>query len=184
VLVTDRAFAGADTWSTSYVLAAAVKELGGFDLIVCGERATDGDTGQVGPGTAAFLDLPVVSYVSSVESVADGVCRCHRLVEDGYEILDVDLPAVLTVVKEVSTPRLPTLRGKQRARALEIPTFSVAELSVEAANLGLDGSPTRVVRIFRPKVARECEKLTVTDDDSLSRAVDRVMSFLKERELL
>ncbi|MCD4825085.1 MAG: electron transfer flavoprotein subunit beta/FixA family protein, partial [Phycisphaerae bacterium] len=91
VLISDRQFAGADTWSTSYVLAAAIKKLGGpdagpADMIICGERATDGDTGQTGPGVAAFLDLPVASYISKVESVADGRCRCQRLVEDGHEV--------------------------------------------------------------------------------------------------
>ncbi len=113
VLISDKAFAGSDTWATSYALAGAIRKLGAFDLVICGERATDGDTGQVGPGIASFLDLPVATYVGKVESVAQGSIRVHRLVEDGHEVLEVDLPAVLTVVKEVADPRLPTLRGKQ-----------------------------------------------------------------------
>ena len=121
VLLSDRKFAGADTWATSYVLAAAIRKLGACDLIICGERATDGDTGQVGPQIAALLDLPLITYVGAVEVVAvDGVpktCRVKREVEEGVERLEMDLPGVLTVIKEVGDPRLPTLRGKQRAKA-------------------------------------------------------------------
>jgi electron transfer flavoprotein beta subunit len=183
-LVSDKRFAGADTWSTAYVLAAAVRKLGTFDLILCGERATDGDTGQIGPGLASFLDLPVATYVSRIESVAEGCCRVHRLVEDGYEVLDVELPAVLTVVKEVASPRLPTLRGKQKARQADIPAWTVEDLDVEMQKLGLNGSPTRVVRIFHPKVTRECEMLTANSDESVLAAAERVVEFLRERELL
>ncbi|MFW6155606.1 MAG: electron transfer flavoprotein subunit beta/FixA family protein [Planctomycetota bacterium] len=184
VLISDRRFAGADTWSTAYVLKAAIEKLGPVDLVVCGERATDGDTGQVGPGTAAFLDVPVISYVSKLEYVRDGVARVHRLVEDGYEVLDAQLPAVLTVVKEASDPRLPTLRGKQRAKAMDLPVWSVDDLDVDAAMLGLAGSPTRVVKIFRPKVARTCETLVASDEQTSAAAVRRVVAFLQQRELI
>ncbi len=184
VLISDKRFAGADTWATAYVLKSAIEKLGGFDLVLCGERATDGDTGQVGPGVAAFLGLPVVSYVSKLEGVRDGVARVHRLVEDGYEVLDVQLPAVLTVVKEASDPRLPTLRGKQRAKAMDLPVWSVDDLDVDADKLGLAGSPTRVVKIFRPKVARTCETLTASDEQSAAAAADRVVAFLQQRELI
>jgi len=80
VLLTDKAFAGSDTWSTSYVLAQAIRKLGAFDLVICGERATDGDTGQVGPGIASFLDLPVATYVAEIERIDAGSCRVRRLV--------------------------------------------------------------------------------------------------------
>ena len=184
VLLSDKAFAGSDTWATSYVLAAAIRRIGDFDLVVCGERATDGDTGQVGPGIASFLDLPAVTYVSRIDSVDGAVCRVHRLVEEGYEVLDVDLPAVLTVVKEVADPRLPTLRGKQKARRTDLPTWGAADLDVQADKLGLNGSPTRVVKIFRPTVARECTKLRPTDEASLRDAADQLVEFLQGRELI
>lgn len=184
VLLSDRAFAGADTWSTSYVIAAAIRRIGDYDLIICGERATDGDTGQVGPGIAAFLDLPVASYVSSVDEVGNGTAKVKRLVEDGHEVLESDLPAVLTVVKEVGDPRLPTLRGKQKARQADIPTWGPDCLEVEAEKLGLKGSPTRVVKIFRPQVTRECEKIPATDDQSIEAAADKVVAFLQSRELI
>ncbi len=184
VLISDRAFAGADTWATSYVLASAVRRIGGYDLIICGERATDGDTGQVGPGIASFLDLPVATYIGRVDDAGPKSCRVHRMVEDGYEILDVDLPAVLTVVKEVANPRLPTLRGKQKARKMDIPTWTSSDLEVEPDKLGLNGSPTRVVKIHKPTVARNCEKITAGDDESIVAAVDRMVEFLREKQVL
>ncbi|MDY6914020.1 MAG: electron transfer flavoprotein subunit beta/FixA family protein [Planctomycetota bacterium] len=184
VLISSKAFAGSDTWATGYVLAAAVRKLGEFDLIVCGERATDGDTGQVGPGIAAFLQLPVVTYVGKVEHADSKTCRVHRLVENGYELLEVLLPAVLTVVKEIADPRLPTLRGKQRARKADLPTLGPDDLDVETDKLGLAGSPTRVVKIFRPTVARECQKLTACDEQTAAEAVDKLAVFLQKRELL
>ncbi|MCP4376491.1 MAG: electron transfer flavoprotein subunit beta/FixA family protein [bacterium] len=184
VLLSDRALAGADTWSTSYVLAAAIRKIGDFDLIICGERATDGDTGQVGPGIAAFLDLPVATYVSKIECPDSGPCRFDRLVEDGCEHLEMQTPAVVTVVKAIASPRLPTLRGKQRARKIDMPVWTAADLDVESDLLGLSGSPTRVVKIFRPQVARKCEKLSAIDDDTIGPATDRVIEFLSSAELI
>lgn len=184
VLISDKAFAGSDTWATSYVLAAAARRLGEAPLLICGQRATDGDTGQVGPATAAFLGLPVVTYVSRVVAITETRATVHRLVEDGYEVLEVDLPAVLTVVKEVADPRLPTLLGKRRARAAEIPVWRPAELGIRPEDVGLKASPTRVVRIFRPKVARACRMVQATDEDSARAAVDELIAFLAEKELV
>jgi len=184
VLISDKAFAGSDTWATSFVLAAAVRKLGAADMIVCGERATDGDTGQVGPATAAFLDLPAVTYASKIVEVNDATAQVHRLVEDGYEVLEVDLPALLTVVKEAAEPRLPTLRGKRKARAADIPRWTPAELGVKPEDVGLTASPTRVVKIFRPKVARECVKVTASDDKTIETAVDGLVKMLQKKELL
>jgi electron transfer flavoprotein beta subunit len=178
-LVSDAAFAGSDTWATSCVLASAIRHMGIPDLIICGERATDGDTGQVGPGIAAFLELPVVTYVSKVDAAGNGELTCHRLVEDGYEILTTKLPAVITVVKEVASPRLPTLRGKQKARKTDIPVLDHNKLGLDPEKVGLNGSPTHVVRIFRPKVARECVTVRVTDEASLDAAVKGLMEAMR-----
>ncbi len=190
VLVSDSAFAGSDTWATSYILAEAIKRIGDFSLVICGERATDGDTGQVGPGIASFLDLPVVSYVSKIQisnfksQISDWgtTLRVERLVEDGYEVLSCSLPCVITVVKEVSIPRLPTLRGKQRAKRTEIPVWGRDDLDVDLSKVGVDGSPTRVVKIFRPKVARQCEKVLAKDDESIKEAVDKLAGFFQHKE--
>lgn len=184
VLVSDRAFAGSDTWATSYVLAAAIRRIGNFDLVLCGERATDGDTGQVGPETAAFLDLPLATYVGKVSAVRDGAIVVHRLVEDGHEVLDLQLPALLTVVKEIADPRLPTLRGKRKARQADLAVWGPNDLTVDADKTGSKGSPTRVVKIFRPKVAREGKKLLAADDQEVHDAVEELVEFMKRRLLI
>jgi electron transfer flavoprotein beta subunit len=180
-LVSDAAFAGSDTWATSYVLAAAIRHIGIPDLVICGERATDGDTGQVGPGIAAFLDLPVVTYVSKVDSVSDGRIVVHRLVEDGYEVLASKLPVVLTVVKEISDPRLPTLRGKQKTRKTDIPVIDRSTLGIDADKVGLKGSLTHVVKIFRPKVSRACTIVRVSDEASLDAAVSGALGTISKQ---
>lgn len=186
VLITDRAFAGADTWSTSYVLTKAIQKLGAFDLVLCGERATDGDTGQVGPNTAAALQLPLATYVSSIESLdlKSKSMTVWRMTEYGYEKLRLPLPALLTVVKEISFPRLPTLRGKQRARKTDIPVFNSGVLDVDADKIGLKGSPTRVVKIETPKVTRGGTILKAGDEQGLVSAVEQLVAFLKAKEML
>ena len=184
-LVTDKAFAGADTWATSYVLAQVITKLGPYDLVITGERATDGDTGQVGPGIASWLEIPCATYVASVElgtrQTSDtGWHRVavKRLTEDGYQSLKVTLPALLTVVKEIATPRLPTLSGKKRASQIDIPAIGVDDLDVDRLKIGLRGSPTRVVRIQKPKVIRE--GLRVDARESTAEAVELFGRFLKE----
>ncbi|MGC9399418.1 MAG: electron transfer flavoprotein subunit beta/FixA family protein [Anaerolineae bacterium] len=184
VLLSDRKFAGADTWATAYTLAQAIRKLEAADLIICGERATDGDTGQVGPGIAAFLDLPLATYVGRIIEVTDSGLRVERLVEGGAEVLWTPLPAVLTVVKDVAYPRLPTLRGKQRAKRTEVPVWGPDEIDADPDAIGLKGSPTRVVKIEAPKVAREGERLRVKGPEDVERATDRIVNLLTERQLI
>ena len=186
VLITDRAFAGADTWSTSYVLAKAIGKLGSFDLIICGERATDGDTGQVGPNIASALDVPLATYVSGIDSLdpEKKEISVWRMTENGYELLLLPLPALLTVVKEISFPRLPTLRGKQRARQTQIPVYNAGNLDVEADKIGLKGSPTRVIKIETPKVTRGGILIKPSDEQSLDAAIDQLVNFLKAKDII
>jgi electron transfer flavoprotein beta subunit len=176
-------FAGADTWATSYVLAETIRQKAPhFDLILCGERATDGDTGQVGPGIASFLNLPFATYISKIYDLNAGQgFRVHRLVEGGYEILALPFPALLTVVKEISFPRLPTLRGKQRAKNIAIPIVQPDDLQIPEDRIGLRGSPTQVVKIFRPKVSRQGVKYVIKEADDVEHVVNQLVTFLQER---
>jgi electron transfer flavoprotein beta subunit len=183
VLVSGREFAGSDTHATSYALSQALRRLTPWDMALAGVRATDGDTGQVGPGLAAFLDLPLATEVSRILNVEDGVVTVDRLVEAGYETLRLPLPCLLTVVKEICFPRLPTLRGKQRARQAEVPTWNAADLGLDASLLGLKGSPTRVRRIERPKVARQGVNVVV-EKVSADEAARQLADFLESRNLL
>lgn len=150
ILICDRAFAGSDTWATSYTLSSAIKKCGSFDLILCGKQASDGDTAQVGPGISTHLDIPQVTYVKKIEEVNDGLMRVERMTEEGFEIIQAPLPCLLTVVKEINEPRLPSLKGLMRAKQAKIINWKAADLDVVSSNLGLDGSPTRVVKIFTP----------------------------------
>jgi electron transfer flavoprotein beta subunit len=186
VLVSDRKFGGADTWATSYTLAAAITKIGGFDLIITGERATDGDTAQVGPGIAAHLDLPLATYVSTIREVRDGRIYPERLTEEGYEQLSLPLPCLLTVVKEIGVPRLPTLRGKIKSRELEIPLFSTENMDLREEYLGLKGSPTRVVKIESPKLTRGGRLVDAMEggEAALQSAVDAFMLLLEERGII
>ena len=186
-LISDRKFGGSDTWATSYILSRALTAIGEFDLIITGERATDGDTAQVGPGIAAWLDLPLATYVAKIgalETPPTGPVRLEadRLVEDGYQQIRTTLPALLTVVKEIAEPRLPTLEGKKRARALEIPLLDRDALELDPVNIGLKGSPTKVVKIDTPRVTRGGR--TVRADENPEGAVRELLEFLREKELI
>lgn len=150
VLLSDRKFAGSDTWATSYTLAQAVKKIGDFKLIFCGKQASDGDTAQVGPGVSMHLDVPQVTYVKKIEKIDSGRATVERMTEEGYDIVETPLPAVFTVVKEINEPRLPSLKGKMRSKKAEIPVWTAEDLGCEDDKIGLDGSPTRVVKIFTP----------------------------------
>ena len=189
VFVSDRAFAGADSWATSYTIAQAIKKIGRYDIVVCGERATDGDTGQVGPGIAAWLDLPLATYVAAlqVNQQADGSpasLSVERLVEEGYQVLELPLPALITVVKEIAAPRLPTLRGKKRSKVVDIPLYDAKNMDLDPSYLGLKGSPTKVVKVATPKVTRSGTVIGANDEAAVAAAVDQLIAFLDERDLL
>ena len=184
VLISGKEFSGSDTWATSRALSAAIEYIGDYDLIFAGERATDGDTGQVGPGIASFLDLTLATYVSDVKEVQEGQIVVDRLLEDGYETLKMPFPALITVVKEISFPRLPTLRGKQKAKQADIPSLNAEKIGVNEDNLGLDGSPTRVVNIDRPQVTRDGYIVKPEAAEEIGDAVEELVDYLQENELI
>jgi electron transfer flavoprotein beta subunit len=153
VLLSDRAFAGSDTWATAYTLAKAIQKCGAFDVILCGKQAIDGDTGQVGPGIARQLGVTQLTYVFKIQKLEPETrtIAVERLLEEGREVVETKLPVLLTVVKDINQPRYPTFLGIRRATKMQIPTWGVADLGdVDASKLGLKGSPTQVVKIFSP----------------------------------
>ena len=155
ILLSDRAFAGADTWATAYTLTRAIDKLGQYDIIICGRQTLDGDTGQVGPELAEMLGIPFVAYVSQIEEIADGQMRVQRMVEEGHEVIQTPVPALITVVKEINVPRLPSLRGIARSQSAVIPVWTVQELGVDPSRVGVSGSFTRVIKVFSPQ--RACQ---------------------------
>jgi electron transfer flavoprotein beta subunit len=150
ILLSDRGFAGSDTWATSYALAGAIRKIGDTGLVLCGKQAIDGDTAQVGPGIAAHLDWLQATCVMRVEAASAQSIRVRRMHEDGYDICDVPFPAVLTVVKDINTPRVPTLKGRLAAQKAVIPVWTPADIGADIHKIGLEGSPTRVVKTQPP----------------------------------
>jgi electron transfer flavoprotein beta subunit len=150
VLLSDRAFAGADTLATAYALSMGVRKIGSCDLVICGKQATDGDTAQVGPSLAEKLGVPHTTYVRAIEEIREAYIRCQRMTDDGYEVVTMELPAVLTVVKEINEPRLPSLKGMMRAKKAAIPVWTAGDIGADKELCGLKGSPTQVVSTFVP----------------------------------
>ena len=174
ILISDPAFAGSDTWATSYSLGMALKKIGDFDLILCGNQASDGDTGQVGPGIATHLDLPQITYVRRIEEIDDKRLVAERLLENGYAVIEACLPCLLTVVKEINEPRFPTLKGKIAARKAQIVRWTAQDIHADGSKIGLDGSPTRVVKIFTPPARSTGEILRGEPEEAASELIERL----------
>ena len=178
VLVSDRAFAGADTWATSYTLAKAIHKIGDFDLILCGKQAIDGDTAQVGPGLAIQLDIPFVTCVQKIREASEKELVMERMMDDGYDVLAAEYPLLLTVVKDLNTPRVPSLKGKMKAKKAEIQVFSAEDVGADSAKIGLAGSPTQVVDVFPPPPRGERSLLTGSIDEQVKQLVEKLAVYL------
>jgi len=176
ILLSDQAFAGSDTWATSYVLSKAISKIADYDVIICGRQTLDGDTGQVGPELAEMLEIPFVAYVSKVEEISEGYMRVQRMVEEGYETIEMPLPAVITVVKEINVPRLPSIRGTMKSKSAQIPVWTADDIGIDEGKAGIAGSPTRVVKVFFPQRTHKSEIL----QGSLEEQIDQLVEKLEE----
>ena len=174
ILLSDRKFAGSDTWATSYALSQAVKKIGDYKVVLCGKQASDGDTAQVGPGVSPPLDIPQVTYVKKIEKIDSSSATVERMTEEGYDVVETPLPAVFTVVKEINEPRLPSLKGKMKAKKAEITVWSADDISCDEEKIGLDGSPTRVVKIFTPP-PREGGKVLSGEPNEVSKELAKLL---------
>jgi len=179
ILISDRAFAGSDTWATSYTLSRAIQKIGKFDLILCGKQAIDGDTAQVGPGIAEWLGIPQVTFAFKVE-INGNKAKVERMLEEVNEIVECPLPVVVTVVKQMNEPRLPSLKGMMKAKKAEIKTLTAADIEADPTNVGLNGSPTNVVRIFTPPPKGGGETLAGEPGE----IADRLIAKLRERKII
>ena len=180
-LISDRKFAGADTLATAYILAMAIKVLGGFNIIITGERATDGETGQVGPSVATRLNILPLTYISKIEKISRERVVVYRDVEGGYEILEAFYPLLLSVIKRINEPRLPNLAGKIKARNFKVPILNKDDLKVDSSRIGLNGSPTRVKKIFYPKLSRVGKIINVKNSED---AVDELIHFFEDKGIV
>lgn len=177
VLLSDRAFAGADTLATSYALSMGIKKIGEYDLIICGKQATDGDTAQVGPSLAEKLGIPHTTYVRSISEIGNGRIKCQRLTDDGYDDIELTLPALITVVKEINEPRLPSIKGMMRAKKAEVMVWTADDIGADKAQCGLKGSPTQVIKTFVPVHDVESEMFEGTPQEQAQKLADRLLSM-------
>jgi electron transfer flavoprotein beta subunit len=180
ILLSDIAFAGSDTLATSYTLAKAAEKIKSYDLIICGRQTIDGDTGQVGPELAEVLGIPFLAYVSKVEEIGNGKIRVQRMVEEGYETIEATLPAVITVIKEINVPRLPSLRGIMKSKNAQIPVWTAQDIGAEKEMVGQPGSATWVVKVFFPQRTHKAEML----QGEPPAQADRLIEKLREAKVI
>lgn len=180
ILLSDRAFGGADTLATSNTLAAGIKKLGNYDVIICGKQAIDGDTAQVGPEIAEHLNIAQVTYVSKLE-ITGGVVKVEREHEEGYEVIETKLPVLLSVVKSINEPRYPSIKNTMKANRKEIPVWTAADIEVDLEKIGLKGSPTQVRRIFTPQQRVQGE---IIQEDNARDAVNRLLTKLNQAKII
>ncbi|MBS7220815.1 MAG: electron transfer flavoprotein subunit beta [Christensenellales bacterium] len=183
ILVTDRAFGGADTWATSSTIAAALKKVD-YDIIITGRQAIDGDTAQVGPQIAEHLGIPQVSYAEEIVDAAEGKVVVKRQFEDRYHVIEVKTPCLITALAELATPRYMTVHGIFDAyREKEVKVWTLEELkdTVDMANIGLKGSPTNVKQSFTKQAKG---KGLYYKDLSAEEAVETIVAKLEERHII
>lgn len=181
ILLSDRALAGSDTLATSIALAAAVKHIGGYDLVMCGKQAVDGDTAQVGPEMAEHLGIPQITGALKVDFV-DGKFVVVRENESSVQTLACAAPLLVTVTRAEKEPRFASIKGKMKARKAVIPTLTVADLAIDTKLVGLSGSPTKVKRVFTPEVA-VVESEIINEEDT-DKAVDMLFNKLVEAKII
>ena len=180
VLLTDKAFAGADTWATSSVLGLAIQKLKDYDIVIAGRQAIDGDTAQIGPQVAELLGIPQLTYVNSLE-VQEGKVIAERNIEGGCEHIEAPMPVLVTVLTSLNEPRYPTVAGMIDASLGRIPieVWNTADIGTTVQDVGLAGSLTQVMRTFTPKEARDTKFL----EGSPNAVADQLIEELRQKEI-
>jgi len=177
ILMTDRKFAGADTLATAYTLSKGIERIGDFDLIICGRQATDGDTAQVGPSLARTLNIACATDISRIIEIKNKEMHCLKITDDGYEEILVKLPALITVVKEINMPRLPSIKGMKLARRAEIDIVGFDDIKADENRTGLKGSPTRVRKVFVPVHQVETSMIEGTLEEKAQKLSELLLSM-------
>jgi electron transfer flavoprotein beta subunit len=180
ILLTDRSFAGADTWATSTTLGMAITRIGPFDLILAGRQAIDGDTAQIGPQVAEFLGIPQLTYVAHME-IREGKIIVERAIERGCEHVEAPTPVLVTVLSSLNRPRHPTVAGILEATSKHAPieTWNAADIGAKVQQVGLTGSLTQVIHTFTPKEKRTTHYL----EGSPSSIASQLAQALRDREI-
>ncbi|MEJ6950859.1 electron transfer flavoprotein subunit beta/FixA family protein [Natronospora cellulosivora (SeqCode)] len=174
ILLSDRAFAGADTLATSYTLAKAIEKIKDVDLIFCGKQAIDGDTAQVGPGVAEHLNIPHATYVKEIQNYEKDKLTIKKEIENGYELLEINTPALLTFVKDINEVRFPSIRGILRSKEIKVPIWTVDDLDLDKTAIGLDGSPTQVIWVGTPELEEKGEIFEGKPEDQVNNLLEKL----------
>ncbi|MFC1865037.1 electron transfer flavoprotein subunit beta/FixA family protein, partial [Chloroflexota bacterium] len=180
VLLEDEAFIEGDSWSTAYALAMAIKKIGEYDLIFCGRQAADWDSGQVGSGIAEILGLPSITLAKKIE-ITDGKARVERVITDGYEVVEMSLPALITVSNELGEARYPTIKGIMAAKRKEPVVWKPADIGVDPSQLGAAGRRSKLLKLFQPVREGECE---VVEGETVEEAAANLALKLREAKIL
>ncbi len=180
ILLEDEAFAEGDSWSTAYALAMAIKKIGDYDLILCGRQAADWDAGQTGLGIAEILGLPSVTVAKKID-IIDGKARVERVIADGYEVIEVPLPALITLSNEHAEPRYPTLKGIMAAAKKQPIIWKSADIGVDSSQVGDAGRRTKMLKLFQPVRKGKCE---IVEGESPEEAAANLALKLRENKIL
>jgi electron transfer flavoprotein beta subunit len=180
VLLEDESFLDGDSWSTAYALAMAIRKIGAYDLILCGREASDSNAGQTGSGIAEILGLPSVTLAKKID-VTDGAAKVERVTDDGYEVVEVSLPAVITVSNEIGEPRYPTIKGIMAVKKIEPVVWKPADIGVEPSRVGSAGRRARMVRLFQPAHEGKC---VFAEGETAEEAAVNLALKLREAKIL
>lgn len=180
VLISDESLDGSDQQAIGIILAAGLKKLGEYDLVLAGKQAIDSDAAQVPGAVAANLDMPQAMFVKKVESVGDGKAVVHRTTEEGYDVVELTLPAVVSVVKEINEPRLPSLKGKMAAKKKEITKWTAADLGLDGSTVGAN-SGTKTAKVAPPPARPKGE---IIEGETPEEVADKLFNKLRENQIL
>lgn len=180
VLLEDDVFSDGDSWSTAHALAMAIKKIGEYDIIFCGRQAADWDAGQVGLGIAEILGLPSINVVKRID-VADSKATIEKVTEDGYEIIEVLLPVLVTVGSEVGEPRYPTIKGIMAAKKKEPLVWKPSDIGLDEAQVGASGRRTKLIKLYQPEREEQCE---IIAGESPQEAAVNLAVKLKENKVI
>jgi electron transfer flavoprotein beta subunit len=180
VLLEDPAYIEGDSWSTAYALSQAIKKIGSYDLILCGRQAADWDNGQVGSGIAEILGLPCVTIARKIE-IVEGKARIERVIPDGYELIEMSLPGVVTLSNEHAAPRYPNVKGIMAAKRKEPVVWKPADIGADPGKIGAGGRRSKVLKLFQPVREGKCE---IVSADIPEEAARKLANRLRENKVI
>lgn len=183
ILLCDKKFSGSDTQATSYILSEGLKRTNNFDLILCGKQSSDGDTAQVGVQIAEKLGLPFLTNVVEINFLSNSIIECKRLIDSGYQIIEVPLPAVISVNKGINEPRIPTIKNILRSEKVEPDILNLEDMKIDSEKCGKNGSPTRVINISFPQIVPSfCQEIKGTFDEQIGFTINLICKESKKKK--